>query len=199
LVYPESLNGGPWTRLVDVVKLDVTPEGCECKVIEYPFNFDRYGSRYMADNGNRTELVFFWRCWMNADSKPIQRILLQLFNYTLVGFVTNLVGYCLYITLTYLWGSPKLTITLLYIPLSLFSFFANRQFTFKDHGKITSTFVRFFFSQFCGYFLNLLLLAVFVDWLEFNHKIVQALSIVMVAVFLFITSRKYVFMTSSRP
>jgi putative flippase GtrA len=137
---------------------------------------------------------------MNAetDPEPIQRIFYQIFNYILVGLVTNIVGYSLYITLTYLWGSPKLTITLLYMPSALFSFFANRQLTFQDHGKIGSTCIRFFFSQFCGYLLNLLFLLVFVDYLEFNHKIVQAFSIVFVAIFLFIMSRTYVFSSRSR-
>lgn len=137
---------------------------------------------------------------MNAETDPksFPRIFYQLFNYAIVGLVINLVGYTLYIIFTYIWGSPKLTITLLYIPLSLLSFFANRRLTFNDHGKIGSTFPRFFFSQICGYLLNLIILMVFVDWCGFNHKIVQAFSIVIIAFFLFIMSRKYVFIVRSR-
>jgi putative flippase GtrA len=46
-----------------------------------------------------------------------------------------------------------------------------------------------------GYFLNLLMLVFFVDWLGFAHQFVQAAAIVVVAVFLFVLFRVFVFAT----
>lgn len=44
-----------------------------------------------------------------------------------------------------------------------------------------------------GYLLNLILLLLFVDWLDFPHQIVQGIAIVVVAIFLFVVLRIFVF------
>lgn len=117
----------------------------------------------------------------------------QLFRYATIGLLTNLLGYLLYLFLTYLWDAPKLTMTALYSIGALTGFFANRRFTFRHQGKIGAAGIRYLVAQLSGYCLNLLLLVLFVDWLGFPHQIVQALAIVVVAVFLFALSRIFVF------
>lgn len=140
-----------------------------------------------------------WRCLMNAKLRMVlsRKILRQLLNYILVGALTNLLGYTLYIFLTYLWGAPKLTMTLLYFAGALTSFFANRRFTFRHSGYIGVTGVRYLVAHLSGYLMNLTLLLLFVDWLGFPHQIVQAIAIIVVAIWLFVLLRVYVFATYS--
>lgn len=117
----------------------------------------------------------------------------QLFSYVLIGLLANLLGYALYLLLTYLIDAPKLIMTVLYSVGALISFFANRRFTFRHDGRIDIAGVRYIFAQFLGYLLNLILLVLFVDWLGFAHQIVQVVAIVVVAIFLFVLSRFFVF------
>lgn len=89
----------------------------------------------------------------------------QLFYYAMIGLFTNLVGYSLYLLLTYLWDAPKLTMTALYSIGALAGFFANHRLTFRHHGQIGAAGLRYLVMQLSGYLLNLSLLVLFVDWL----------------------------------
>ncbi|UVL89036.1 GtrA family protein [Pseudomonas sichuanensis] len=124
-----------------------------------------------------------------ARRKPLR----QIFSYLLVGALTNLSGFGLYILLTYLGSTPKWTMTVLYSAGAIIGFFANRRFTFGHDGHVGSAGVRYLIAQLLGYLLNFILLLLFVDWLGFSHQIVQAIAIVVVAVFMFILSRAFVF------
>ncbi|UZE19666.1 GtrA family protein [Pseudomonas sp. B21-054] len=132
---------------------------------------------------------------MNAESifSPSQKVFRQLFRYALIGVLTNLCGYTIYLLLTHLWGAPKLTMTLLYSAGALIGFIANRRFTFRHDGHIGIAGIRYLFVQLAGYLLNLFLLTLFVDWLNFSHQLVQAVAIIVVAIFLFVLSRVFVF------
>lgn len=119
--------------------------------------------------------------------------LIQLFRYGIVGTISNLIGYAIYLLATRLGGTPKLTMTSLYAVVVLIGFLANRQFTFSYEGHIGMVAIRYLASQMLGYLLNLTLLLLFVDWLGFAHQIVQAVAIAVVAIFLFVLSRLFVF------
>lgn len=117
----------------------------------------------------------------------------QLFSYVLVGALTNLIGYAIYLFLTYHEITPKLAITVLYPIGAIIGFFGNKRFTFRHNGHIGTAGIRFLIAQLLGYLLNLLLLMVFVDKLGFPHQIIEAFAIVTVALFLFLISRFFVF------
>lgn len=123
------------------------------------------------------------------------KTLRQFFTYALIGVLINFLGYAIYLILTYLWGAPKLTMTALYFVGASIGFFANRRFTFRHDGGIGVTGVRYLLAQVAGYMLNLFLL-LFVDWFDFPHQIVQAIAIVVVAIFLFVVLRLFVFVPS---
>ena len=129
----------------------------------------------------------------NFSSKKTLR---QFFFYALIGVLTNFLGYATYLTLTYLWGAPKLMMTALYLVGASIGFLANRRFTFRHDGGIGITAVRYLLAQVAGYLLNLVLLLLFVDWFDFPHQIVQAIAIVVVAIFLFVVLRIFVFAQS---
>lgn len=141
----------------------------------------------------RPDLV--WRYLMNPKPYSVKAIR-QFISYTLIGLLTNVLGYALYVALTYLWGSPKLTMTLLYCTGALTGFLANRRYTFEHEDHIGLAGARYLMVQFSGYLLNLGLLLLFVDWLGFSHQIVQAVAIVVVAIFLFVLLRIFVFVPS---
>lgn len=124
---------------------------------------------------------------------PSRKTFRQLFSYAFIGVLTNVSGYALYLLLTYLWGAPKLTMTALYFMGASIGFLANRRFTFLHDGHIGVTAARYLLVQLAGYLLNLVLLLLFVDWLGLSHQIVQAIAIVVVAIFLFVLLRLFVF------
>jgi putative flippase GtrA len=83
--------------------------------------------------------------------------------------------------------------TLLYVMGATASFLANRRFTFRHRGQIGAAGARYLLAQLSGYLLNLLMLFLFVDWLGFAHQHVQALAILVIALYLFVLSRFFVF------
>jgi len=114
----------------------------------------------------------------------------------LIGVLSNVLGYAIYLILTNSWGAPKLTMTALYFVGASIGFLANRSFTFQHDGGIGVAGVRYLLTQVAGYLLNLVLLLLFVDFFDFPHQIVQAIAIVVVAIFLFVVLRIFVFAPS---
>lgn len=117
----------------------------------------------------------------------------QLARYAFVGILTNGIGFGLYILATHYGGTPKATMTVLYAIGTLIGFLGNRKFTFNHDGHIGAAGVRYVLAQLMGYVLNFLILMMFVDVLGFSHQIVQAAAIFIVAAFLFLLSRFFVF------
>ena len=117
----------------------------------------------------------------------------QLFRYTLIGLLSNGAGYILYLALTYLGGSPKITMTLMYGAGAAIGFFGNRSFTFANQGSIMVAGRRYIIAHCIGYVLNLSILMIFVDKLGYAHQWVQGISIVIVASFLFMVFKVFVF------
>ncbi len=132
----------------------------------------------------------------NSGSFSRQKPYHQFFSYVFVGLMINLFVYGLYLFFTYLWGAPKLTMTALYLMGASIGFIANRRFTFRHDGGIDITGARYLLAQVTGYLLNLALMLLFVDLFDFPHQIVQAIAIVVVAIFLFIVLRIFVFAPS---
>ena len=91
-----------------------------------------------------------------------RRTLRQFFSFALVGVLINVLGYSIYLFLTYLWGAPKLTMTILYLVGASIGFLANRRFTFLHSGSIGFVGVKYLLAQVAGYLLNLALLLLFV-------------------------------------
>lgn len=50
--YAFSTTGSTWELKLDAVGIDVSDEGWDSEMIEYPFVFDHQGQRYMLYNGN---------------------------------------------------------------------------------------------------------------------------------------------------
>lgn len=117
----------------------------------------------------------------------------QLIRYGLVGIATNLIGYFVYLLITYWGGEPKVTMTLLYIVGTSIGFYGNRQWTFAHEGAILNSGVRYFAAHLIGYLINLTILIMFVDKLGYPHQWVQAAAIFVVAGLLFVIFKYFVF------
>lgn len=117
----------------------------------------------------------------------------QMLRYGMVGVLSNIAGYAIYLLLTYIGGTPKATMTMLYVVGALVSFFANRRYTFQHDGHIGVAGLRFALMHLTGYLLNFLLLLIFVDKLGFAHQIVQAIAIFIIGFYLFFMFRFFVF------
>ena len=117
----------------------------------------------------------------------------QLVRYGLVGVVSNVTIYFVYLFITYIGVEPKTAMTLVYIIGASLGFIGNRKWTFDHRGKSSSASLRYVLAHLFGYLLNFLILFTFVDRLGYFHQLVQALAIIIVAAFLFIVFKYYVF------
>lgn len=117
----------------------------------------------------------------------------QLMSYGVVGVVSNLIIYLLYLLITYNSVEPKTAMTFLYIISACISFFANKKFTFAYKGGVFGSGVSYVIAHFFGYLLNFLILMVFVDNLGYPHQLVQCIAIFVVAAFLFVCFKLFVF------
>ena len=117
----------------------------------------------------------------------------QLIRYVCVGLFSNATGYAIYLLLTYTGLAPKIAMTLLYVTIAGFSFVGNKKITFMYDGNFWGAGMRYVLAHLIGYSINLVILVVFSDHLGYNHAIVQAMAIVVIAIYLFVTLKFFVF------
>jgi len=117
----------------------------------------------------------------------------QLIRYALVGVASNAVIYIVYLFMTCFGVEPKTAMTLVYIIGASIGFIGNRKWTFAHRGDSFSAVLRYMLAHLSGYLLNYLILFTFVDRLGYAHQWVQAVAIMIVAGFLFIVFKYFVF------
>lgn len=122
-----------------------------------------------------------------------QNSAIQLFRYGLVGIASNLTGYIVYLLITYLGVPPKLTMSFLYGVVAAVGFCGNRKLTFAHKGSLLWTGVRYIIAHCFGYLINLIILIVMVDKFGYAHQWIQAITIFVVAAFLFLAFKFFVF------
>jgi len=137
-----------------------------------------------------------WLCWKMIESIS-QRIkalpIKQLIRFGIVGVISNMAGYLVYLLITYLGIGPKLAVSLLYPIGTYMSFAGNKSWTFGAEKGTAIAGMKHIFVYALGYVLNLVILAIFVDFLDFAHQLVQFLAIFVVALFLFLAMKFFVF------
>jgi putative flippase GtrA len=125
----------------------------------------------------------------NADGRATE----QLLRYALVGTATNGLGLVAYLVITYLGASPIRTMTGMYVLGATIGFFGNRMWVFSHEGGAYLSVVRYCLAHSAGYLINWLLLFFFAVVLGFPHQFVQAFAVLVVAGFLFVAFRYFVF------
>lgn len=118
----------------------------------------------------------------------------QLISYALIGLLSNLAGYIVYLLITFVGGlGPKVTMTLLYVTGASIGFWGNGKITFRHGDSGMAVGVRYVLAHCVGYLINFALLVVLVDRLGYPHQLAQAFAIFVVAGFLFVAFKFFVF------
>lgn len=118
----------------------------------------------------------------------------QLLRYGIVGLSLNGAGYVLYLLLTVVAGiNPLVVVGVMYPVTVLAGYIFNRRWSFRHSGEARRSGPRYFLAYAGGYLLNLGLLELFWARLGFPHPLVQAAAIFIVAAYLFLALRFWVF------
>ena len=117
----------------------------------------------------------------------------QLFRYGLVGILTNIVGYLLYLWLTLLGLDPKVSATICFASGVAIGFVLNRTWSFRDRTYIRSTFPRYVIAYASAYIVDIIGLYLLVDLAGYRHEIVQLILIVSIAFGLFAAQKIWIF------
>ncbi|MCI8210403.1 hypothetical protein AUC61_12725 [Pseudomonas sp. S25] len=121
------------------------------------------------------------------------RTLRELFRYGVVGLLNNGIGFCVYLLLTWLGTDPSLTMTCLYAVGATAGFFGAKKIAFNHSGRFWQTAIRYGLAHLGGYSINLAMLLYLHERLGWPHQWVQAVAIVVVAGYLFIVLKFFVF------
>jgi putative flippase GtrA len=126
-------------------------------------------------------------------SKAMTLVQRQLIRYAVVGFVSNLLCYLIYLGLTRLGMNPKVAMSLLYGLGVLQTFVFNKRWTFDHGGTQGAMFYRYCAAYGFGYLFNLVALYLLVDLWGYPHQIIQGLMILLLAIMLFLAQKFWVF------
>ncbi|MCY1546854.1 GtrA-like protein [compost metagenome] len=117
----------------------------------------------------------------------------------MVGVLNNLLGYLIYLVVTWVWLDPKVAVTLMYPIGAVTAYFGHAKYAFAYSGQTSHGIARYVIAHLIGYGANIGLLYVFSDRLLFPHQLVQAVAIVGVAGILFLLFRYFVFPNRPQP
>jgi putative flippase GtrA len=117
----------------------------------------------------------------------------QIIRYGVVGLLSNLLGYLVYLLITWLGVDPKLTVTLFYPLAATIAYSGHAKYSFSYKGGHASGFSRYVVTHVFGYLLNIASLFFFVDVLLYPHQLVQLCNIFLVAGFLFVAFKYFAF------
>lgn len=117
----------------------------------------------------------------------------QLMVFGLIGVLSNLLGLALYWALTRAGLDPKLTVCVLYPVGAFVGFLGNRQQTFRHDGNTWVAGARYALVHAGGFVINVSMLYVLSDLAGFHHFGVQVLAVLVVALYLFIAMKYFVF------
>nr|WP_315202817.1 GtrA family protein [uncultured Albidiferax sp.] len=122
----------------------------------------------------------------------------QLIRYAIIGILNNAIAYVLYLVLTYHGMGHKLAMSLLYCLGVAQTFYFNRRWTFEHSGHMSSALIRYISVYGLGYIFNLAMLVLLVDRLGLPHQWVQATAVFVIAAFLFLAQKIWVFSPATR-
>jgi putative flippase GtrA len=121
----------------------------------------------------------------------------EFLRYAVVGAAINFLGFLLYVLFTTLGVSPVLTISIFY-PLHIgLAFYLNKKWSFRHEGRISPSAVRYLIAYLCCYASNVSALKFFNGYLGYSHLIVQAITIFVIALLLFLAQKHWVFKNRS--
>lgn len=118
-------------------------------------------------------------------------------RFGVVGLLSNAVGFLLYLAVTAGGMKPKVAMTVVYA-LGVFQSFAfNQRWSFGHERTCNSAFIRYCAAYGLGYALNFGSLHILVDHFGHPHAFVQGVTVLTLAVLLFVLQKFWVFRSHS--
>lgn len=117
----------------------------------------------------------------------------ELKKYGVVGILNTLLGYLIYLFLTWFWLDPKIVVMLMYPIGAVTAYFGHARYSFSYNGNHLHSVLRYIIAHLIGCAINVGMLYLFWNRLGFSHQLVQAVAIVVGAVILFFLFRIFVF------
>lgn len=127
------------------------------------------------------------------NNSELTAILGQAGRYAIVGGLNNLLGYLIYLLITWFWLDPKIVVTLMYPIGAVTAYYGHAKYAFSYNGRHSHGLVRYIATHLVGYGTNMGMLYFFWNRLGYPHQLVQAVAIVVVAGVLFLLFRYFVF------
>lgn len=128
--------------------------------------------------------------WSKCSGMP--KVDKQVIRYIIVGVASNTIAYLLYLVLTQLGVGHKAAMSCIYVIGAAINFYLNRKWTFRAVQSVRAGLARYLVAIALGYLLNLAWLYLFVDLLGWQHELVQAAAIVVIAIYFFMINKHYV-------
>lgn len=117
----------------------------------------------------------------------------QFASYVIIGLTANGLGLLGFAVLTGLGLSPEFAISIIYPTHITFAFILNKSWSFSHKGHIPTSAVRYLIAYIGCYVLNVAVLKFFSGYLGYSHLIVQAITILVMALLLFLAQKYWVF------
>lgn len=117
----------------------------------------------------------------------------QIVRFGIVGLVSNAVLYGLYVLATGAGIQHTIAMTAVFLLGVAQTFVFNKRWSFAYHGSGSRSMLRYLVAYAGAYVINLSAMLLLVDVEGFPHRIVQAVMVVVVAIFLFLVQRLWVF------
>lgn len=131
-------------------------------------------------------------------AKLVLHPMTQLLRFAVVGVASNVIGYLLYLIFTGLGMAPKLAMTVLYGVGAITGFVGNQRYAFAYQGRLLAAGWRYLIAHSAGYLINLAVQIIMVDYLGYAHQVAQVLGICVVASFLLVVFKYFVFLNSDQ-
>jgi putative flippase GtrA len=114
-------------------------------------------------------------------------------RFAVVGVLSNLALFLLYLVITHLGVGHKFAASLVYAIGVMQTFVFNRTWSFRDRGAAAPALRRYIAVYGAGYVLNMIVLTALVDHAGYPHQWVQGTMIIVLAVLLFAAQKLWVF------
>lgn len=118
-------------------------------------------------------------------------------KYLFVGIFCNAFLYFIYLALTNFGIPPTIAMSISYTGGVLIGFILNKNWTFNQRSQSNIYFLKYCVAYAAGYLINLSGLHLLVNALHAPHQGSQAAMVFLVAIFLFVIQRKWVFKSQS--
>ena len=118
----------------------------------------------------------------------------QIIKYGSVGFVTNALGYMVYIVIANIIGvsPPVAAIISGFLVISL-SFYLNKRFSFGNNSKSISMAVNYYILYVSAILFHSFIIFTFSNVFGFSHEIVAGISIILISCSLFLIQKFLLF------